>query len=224
MDIEALVRATPAIYEYPMADRDPLPRWTHGRVTLLGDAAHPMYPVGSNGASQAILDARCLADALAAAEHPREALYAYEKDRLPKTAEVVRLNRGGGPERVIDEVEKINPYLFDNVDDVSQPQEARSDRERLCRQSRFPGGRRQEKSRFLRLAGFLRWHKAVSISPFKTPAPSAMQLGTAASASYGSPIDPNLNLRGANENDFDCSGNDCRDGGPGGRTLAGAVD
>lgn len=118
MDIEALVRQTEAIYEYPMADRDPLPRWTHGRVTLLGDAAHPMYPVGSNGASQAILDARCLADALVQAEHPREALYVYEKDRLPKTAEVVRLNRKGGPERVIDEVEKINPYLFDSVDDV----------------------------------------------------------------------------------------------------------
>ncbi len=118
MDIEALVRATPAIYEYPMADRDPLPRWTHGRVTLLGDAAHPMYPVGSNGASQAILDARCLADCLAVSEHPREALYVYQKDRLPKTAQVVRLNRGGGPERVIDEVEKVNPYLFGNVDDV----------------------------------------------------------------------------------------------------------
>ncbi|MEM8814008.1 MAG: flavin-dependent oxidoreductase, partial [Pseudomonadota bacterium] len=103
MDIEALVRATsPNIFEYPMADRDPLPRWTHGLVTLLGDAAHPMYPVGSNGASQAILDARCLADALANAEHPRAALYAYEKERLPKTAEVVRLNRKGGPERVID--------------------------------------------------------------------------------------------------------------------------
>ncbi|MEM9106921.1 MAG: FAD-dependent monooxygenase, partial [Pseudomonadota bacterium] len=99
-------------------DRDPLPRWTHGRVTLLGDAAHPMYPVGSNGASQAALDARCLADALVASEHPREALYVYEKDRLPKTAEVVRLNRHGGPERVIDEVEKVNPYLFDNIDDV----------------------------------------------------------------------------------------------------------
>ncbi|MEM6463127.1 MAG: flavin-dependent oxidoreductase [Pseudomonadota bacterium] len=118
MDIEALVRASDAIYEYPMADRDPLPRWTHGRVTLLGDAAHPMYPVGSNGASQAILDARCLADALLRSEHPREALYVYEKERLPKTAEVVRLNRKGGPERVIDEVEKINPYLFENVDDV----------------------------------------------------------------------------------------------------------
>lgn len=118
LDIEGLVRATPAIFEYPMADRGPLPRWTHGRVTLLGDAAHPMYPVGSNGASQAILDARCLADALAASEHPREALYVYEKERLPKTAEVVRLNRKGGPERVIDEVEKRNPSLFNDVDDV----------------------------------------------------------------------------------------------------------
>ncbi len=118
MDIGGLVRATPTIFEYPMADRDPLPRWTFGRVTLLGDAAHPMYPVGSNGASQAILDARCLSDALARSEHPRAALWTYEKDRLPKTAEVVRTNRVGGPERVIDEVEKRAPAGFKNIDKV----------------------------------------------------------------------------------------------------------
>lgn len=118
MDIGALVRKTQVIYEYPMADRDPLPRWTFGRVTLLGDAAHPMYPVGSNGASQAILDARCLADALQGAEHPRAALWQYEKDRLPKTAEVVRTNRVGGPERVIDEVEKRAPSGFKSIDHV----------------------------------------------------------------------------------------------------------
>ncbi|MDE3081632.1 MAG: flavin-dependent oxidoreductase [Paracoccaceae bacterium] len=118
MDIEALVRASADIFEYPMADRDPLPRWTHGRVTLLGDAAHPMYPVGSNGAAQAILDARCLADCMARAEHPREALYRYEQERLPKTAEVVRTNRIGGPERVIDEVEKITAQKFKNIDKV----------------------------------------------------------------------------------------------------------
>ena len=53
-----------------MCDRDPLPRWSHGRVTLLGDAAHPMYPVGSNGATQAMLDARSLADRLVRADHP----------------------------------------------------------------------------------------------------------------------------------------------------------
>ena len=65
VNAQALIEATPEFWEYPMCDRDPLPRWSHGRVTLLGDAAHPMYPVGSNGASQAILDARCLADRLA---------------------------------------------------------------------------------------------------------------------------------------------------------------
>jgi 2-polyprenyl-6-methoxyphenol hydroxylase-like FAD-dependent oxidoreductase len=118
MDIGGLVKKTPAIFEYPMADRDPLPRWTFGRVTLLGDAAHPMYPVGSNGASQAILDARCLADNMARAEHPRAALWAYEKERLPKTAEVVRTNRLGGPERVIDEVEKRAPAGFKDVEKV----------------------------------------------------------------------------------------------------------
>ncbi len=118
MDLAALVRASSDIYEYPMADRDPLPRWTHGRVTLLGDAAHPMYPVGSNGAAQAILDARCLSDQLANSAHPREALYRYELERLPKTAEVVRLNRIGGPERVIDEVEKLAPAGFADVNDV----------------------------------------------------------------------------------------------------------
>lgn len=118
VDVAALVRATPAIYEYPMADRDALPRWTFGHVTLLGDAAHPMYPVGSNGASQAILDARCLADCLASAEHPRAGLWRYERERLPKTAEVVALNRKGGPERVIDEVEKRAPAGFDDIDRV----------------------------------------------------------------------------------------------------------
>ena len=117
-DVEALVEATPQVFEYPMCDRDPLPRWTFGRVTLLGDAAHPMYPVGSNGASQAILDARCLADNLARSEHPRQALFAYERERLPVTAEVVRMNRKGGPERVIDEVEKRAPAGFTHVEDV----------------------------------------------------------------------------------------------------------
>jgi 5-methylphenazine-1-carboxylate 1-monooxygenase len=118
VDLVKLVKGAPAFYEYPMADRDPLPRWTHGRVTLLGDAAHPMYPVGSNGASQAILDARCLADALMSAEHPRAGLAAYEAERLPKTAEIVRNNRRGGPEGVIDEVERRAPDGFEDIDAV----------------------------------------------------------------------------------------------------------
>ena len=118
MDVEALVRATQACFEYPMCDRDPLPRWSFGRVTLLGDAAHPMYPVGSNGAAQAILDARSLTDWLRKAEHPMQALAMYQQDRLPKTAEIVRLNRKGGPERVIDEVEKRAPAGFKDIDGV----------------------------------------------------------------------------------------------------------
>jgi 5-methylphenazine-1-carboxylate 1-monooxygenase len=118
VDVEALVRATPVCFEYPMCDRDPLSHWSHGRVTLLGDAAHPMYPVGSNGAAQAILDARSLAGSLQKSDQPMQALHEYELDRLPKTAEIVRLNRKGGPERVIDEVEKLAPAGFEFVDRV----------------------------------------------------------------------------------------------------------
>lgn len=117
LDVEALVRTTPEYFEYPMCDRDPLPWWTRGRVTLLGDAAHPMYPVGSNGASQAILDARFLAPLLAAMP-PAAALAAYEAERLPKTAEIVRLNRLGGPERVVDVVSARAPNGFERLEDV----------------------------------------------------------------------------------------------------------
>ncbi len=117
LDVEALVRATPEFWEYPMCDRDPLPFWTQGRVTLLGDAAHPMYPVGSNGASQAVLDARCLA-ALLAEGDAVAALAAYEAERLPKTAEIVRSNRRGGPERVVDVVSERAPQGFARLDEV----------------------------------------------------------------------------------------------------------
>jgi len=118
LDAGALIEATNEFWEYPMCDRDPLPRWSHGRITLLGDAAHPMYPVGSNGASQAILDARLLADRLKDGEHAVHALWAYEQVRLPTTAEIVHMNRRGGPEGVIDAVEARAPDGFSNIDDV----------------------------------------------------------------------------------------------------------
>jgi 5-methylphenazine-1-carboxylate 1-monooxygenase len=122
IDIEALARATPQIFVYPMCDRDPLRFWTRGRVTLLGDAAHSMYPVGSNGASQAILDARCLTDLLR--EHPvTEALRLYEMERLPATAAIVRSNRIGGPERVIDLVAERAPNGFTRIEDVASTEE-----------------------------------------------------------------------------------------------------
>jgi 2-polyprenyl-6-methoxyphenol hydroxylase-like FAD-dependent oxidoreductase len=122
VDLVRLIGKTPEIFEYPMCDRDPLPWWTAGRVTLLGDAAHPMYPVGSNGASQAILDSRCLADLLAT-RSAEEALIAYEANRLPATAAVVRSNRSGGPERVIDLVAGRAPDGFADITKVASEDE-----------------------------------------------------------------------------------------------------
>jgi len=124
LDPLALIRETGTFYEYPMCDRDPVDQWTFDRATLLGDAAHPMYPVGSNGASQAILDARCLADRLAESNGDAPAaLLAYETERLPATSEIVRQNRGGGPERVIDLVNSRAPDGFDRLDNVAGQEE-----------------------------------------------------------------------------------------------------
>ena len=113
-----LIRATPTIYEFPMCDRDPVPRWSFGRTTLLGDAAHPMVPMGSNGASQAILDARCIAAQLISTNDVTEALRAYECQRLPVTERITYDNRVGGPERVIDVVEERAPHGFADRDSV----------------------------------------------------------------------------------------------------------
>jgi 2-polyprenyl-6-methoxyphenol hydroxylase-like FAD-dependent oxidoreductase len=118
LDAQGMIEATPQFWEYPMCDRDPLPRWSHNRVTLLGDAAHPMYPVGSNGASQAILDARCLTDKLLEAEHPSHALWLYEQERLPPTAKIVHMNLQGGPEGVIDVIETLAPDGFRNIENI----------------------------------------------------------------------------------------------------------
>ena len=123
LDAVALIRATPEFFEYPMCDRDPIPQWTFGRITLLGDSAHPMYPVGSNGASQAILDARCLTDMLVEHEDPCAALKAYEAERVPVTTEIVETNRKGGPERVIDVVTQRAPDGFEKLEDVASQEE-----------------------------------------------------------------------------------------------------
>lgn len=112
VDPAEIIQATKDFYEYPNCDRDPLPGWSFGRVTLLGDAAHPMYPVGSNGASQAILDARSLAGHLKAQSSVEAALVAYDAERRPNTAKIVRANRKGGPEAVIDLVEMRAPNGF----------------------------------------------------------------------------------------------------------------
>jgi 2-polyprenyl-6-methoxyphenol hydroxylase-like FAD-dependent oxidoreductase len=119
VDPVELIEATGTFYEYPCCDRDPLPRWSFGRATLLGDAAHPMYPTGSNGASQAILDARSLARHLAEGSSVAAALKDYDAERRPATAEIVLASRRGGPERVIDVVEERAPAGFDDLDAVA---------------------------------------------------------------------------------------------------------
>jgi 2-polyprenyl-6-methoxyphenol hydroxylase-like FAD-dependent oxidoreductase len=119
LDPVALIEATETFYEYPNCDRDPLPRWSFGRVTLLGDAAHPMYPVGSNGASQAIVDAQCLAGHLKAMPSVSAAFAAYDEERRPAMAKIVEANRKGGPEGVIDLIEARAPDGFDDIDRIA---------------------------------------------------------------------------------------------------------
>ncbi|AZO78280.1 MULTISPECIES: flavin-dependent oxidoreductase [unclassified Bosea (in: a-proteobacteria)] len=122
IDIPALLKSTLKITQYPMIDRDPLPWWTQGRVTLLGDAAHPMYPMGANGASQAIIDSRALADSLAAQPGP-EGLLAYEALRRPVTTNVVLNNRKSGPERVLDIAAARIKGPADRIEDLISPAE-----------------------------------------------------------------------------------------------------
>ena len=119
LDVPAMIGAAEVILEFPMVDQDPLPRWSFGRVSLLGDAAHPMVPRGSNGAGQAIVDARALADCLCATEDPVAALRAYEEIRREATANVVRTNRTNPPDAILREVYlRTGDRPFDDIDAV----------------------------------------------------------------------------------------------------------
>jgi len=124
LDVPAMIRGAETILEYPMVDKDPLDRWSFGRLTLLGDAAHPMYPRGSNGAGQAILDARALSAALAADGDVVAALAAYDAARVGATAEVVRTNRTTPPDAILKEVwERTGDKPFDRIEDVMSAEE-----------------------------------------------------------------------------------------------------
>jgi 2-polyprenyl-6-methoxyphenol hydroxylase-like FAD-dependent oxidoreductase len=127
LDVADLIRKSDFIFEYPMVDKDPLDRWTFGRVTLAGDAAHPMYPRGSNGAAQSVIDARTLADCLAANADPRDALKAYEAARRDATAKVVRTNREHPPDFINIKVEELTgDRPFGNLDDFITQDELRA--------------------------------------------------------------------------------------------------
>ena len=123
LDVPGVIEAAHAIYEFPMVDRDPLPRWSHGRVTLLGDAAHPMYPIGSNGASQSIIDGEAITQELSKGDDPELALKRYEERRLPPMARIVESNRRKGIDIMLDIVEERAPKGFDRLDSVLPPDE-----------------------------------------------------------------------------------------------------
>ncbi|MGY4349085.1 2-polyprenyl-6-methoxyphenol hydroxylase-like FAD-dependent oxidoreductase [Bradyrhizobium sp. GM7.3] len=119
IDVAGLIEQTTDIYEHPKVDRDALPKWSFGRVTLLGDAAHPMRPIGSQAGTQAIIDARVLAKALAASPlDSARALVDYEKDRLPVVTEVMLRNREYGPEIVMQMAEERAPSGFTSIEEI----------------------------------------------------------------------------------------------------------
>jgi 2-polyprenyl-6-methoxyphenol hydroxylase-like FAD-dependent oxidoreductase len=127
LDVPALITSAEQILEYPMVDKDPVPQWTFGCVTLLGDAAHPMYPRGSNGSAQAIIDGRTLAEQLAGCGgDARAALLAYEKLRLAPTTNIVLTNRSVPPDFInikVDELSGGKPFA--NIDELISQQELR---------------------------------------------------------------------------------------------------
>ena len=128
LDVPALISGAQQVFEYPMVDKDPLPFWSVGRVTLMGDAAHPMYPRGSNGSAQALLDARCLADELAATPHdPVGALQRYDAQRRPATARVVETNRTLPPDFIIMKADELSGgQPFGRIDDLISQDELRA--------------------------------------------------------------------------------------------------
>ena len=118
LDMPALIRRTSEIYEFPLVDRNPVEAWTFGHVTLVGDAAHPMQPIGSQAGSQAIIDARMLSAALLSEPNPTEALERYDAERRPAMNDIVLRNRHFGPEAALQLVEERAPHGFEQIDDV----------------------------------------------------------------------------------------------------------
>jgi 5-methylphenazine-1-carboxylate 1-monooxygenase len=118
LDLPALIEQTSEIYEFPLMDRDPIRSWTFGRVSLIGDAAHPMQPIGAQAGSQAILDGRMLTAALLSDPDPQAALQSYDRERRPVMNDIVIRNRKFGPEAALQLVEQRAPNGFHRIDDV----------------------------------------------------------------------------------------------------------
>jgi 5-methylphenazine-1-carboxylate 1-monooxygenase len=123
LDVPALISRTPEMFEFPLIDRDPIPAWTFGRITLIGDAAHPMQPIGSQAGSQAIIDARTLTAALLNAPDACQALKVYDAERRPVMNDITLRNRRFGPEAALQIVEERAPNGFSQIDDVISREE-----------------------------------------------------------------------------------------------------
>ncbi len=139
LDVAQLIRSAEAVLEYPMVDKDPVDCWTFGRVTLAGDAAHPMYPRGSNGSAQALIDVRTLVDLLATTADPVAALREYEGIRRPATAQVVRTNRASPPDVINLKIEElVGDRPFDDLDKYISQEELRRLSEQYKQVAGFP--------------------------------------------------------------------------------------
>jgi 2-polyprenyl-6-methoxyphenol hydroxylase-like FAD-dependent oxidoreductase len=127
LDVPQLILQAESVFEYPMVDKDALPFWTQGRITLMGDAAHPMYPRGSNGSAQALIDARTLVDCLKQQPNAQAAFQAYESLRLAPTAKVVQTNRTVPPDFIIMKADELSHgQPFNHIDDLISQDELRA--------------------------------------------------------------------------------------------------
>ncbi len=127
LDVPQLILQAESVFEYPMVDKDALPFWTQGRITLMGDAAHPMYPRGSNGSAQALIDARTLVDCLKQQPDAQAAFQAYEALRLAPTAKVVQTNRTVPPDFIIMKADELSHgQPFNHIDDLISQDELRA--------------------------------------------------------------------------------------------------
>ena len=121
LNLPTLIDQSPEIYEFPLVDRDPVAAWSFGRVTLLGDAAHPMQPIGGQAGSQAVLDARVLTRALSETRDPVVALARYDGERRPVMNDIILRNRNLGPEAAMQLVEERAPNGFARINEVISP-------------------------------------------------------------------------------------------------------
>ena len=126
LDVPNLILSAERVFEYPMVDKDALPQWSFGRITLMGDAAHPMYPRGSNGSAQGLIDARTLADLLSKTTDVVTALQQYQDLRLPTTAKIVQTNRTVPPDAIIMKADALSGgQPFGHIDDLISQAELR---------------------------------------------------------------------------------------------------